>query len=124
MDKQVYTVGDRVEKSCLVCGESRGHIVALVNKNGRISRVDCPQCGTRSTFKKGSKTDSAKRSSDNLAPYDWSRTYRKGQSMLHPSFGHGEVVAVIEPGKIDVLFADKVRRLVHSNSVLASSPRL
>ncbi len=123
MDKQIYTIGDRVEKICLTCGESRGHIVALINKNGRISRVNCPQCGTRSTFKKGSKTESKLSSGDNLAPYDWTRTYRKGQGMLHHSFGRGEVVAVIEPCKIDVLFSDKVRRLVHSQAQAALTTR-
>ncbi len=34
--------------------------------------------------------------------------------MLHPKFGEGEVTAVIEPKKIDVLFSDRIRRLIHS----------
>jgi hypothetical protein len=34
--------------------------------------------------------------------------------MLHPSFGMGEVTALIEPRKIDVLFADRLRRLIHA----------
>jgi hypothetical protein len=29
-------------------------------------------------------------------------------------WGQGEVTAVIEPRKIDVLFTDKIRRLIHS----------
>jgi hypothetical protein len=36
--------------------------------------------------------------------------------MMHPTFGEGEVTAIIEPGKIDVLFADHMRRLIHSLS--------
>jgi hypothetical protein len=36
--------------------------------------------------------------------------------MAHPIFGFGEVMAVIEPQKIDVLFSDKVRRLIHSRA--------
>jgi hypothetical protein len=35
--------------------------------------------------------------------------------MMHPTFGEGEVTAIIEPCKIDVLFADRMRRLIHSN---------
>jgi hypothetical protein len=42
------------------------------------------------------------------------RTYRTGQVMIHPMWGPGEVTAVIEPRKIDVLFADRIRRLIHS----------
>ena len=34
--------------------------------------------------------------------------------MTHDVFGRGEVTAVIEPQKIDVLFADKTRRLIHA----------
>jgi hypothetical protein len=36
--------------------------------------------------------------------------------MMHPSFGEGEVTAVIESGKIDVLFADRMRRLIHADA--------
>ena len=34
--------------------------------------------------------------------------------MTHPTFGEGEVTAILEPGKMDVLFADRVRRLIHA----------
>jgi hypothetical protein len=36
--------------------------------------------------------------------------------MAHPTFGFGEVTAVIEPQKIDVLFSDKARQLIHARS--------
>jgi hypothetical protein len=36
--------------------------------------------------------------------------------MQHPTFGIGEVTAVIEPHKIDVLFPDRLRRLVHQRA--------
>jgi hypothetical protein len=48
------------------------------------------------------------------APYDRARTYRRGQTLMHPTFGEGEVTAIIE-GKMDVLFADRMRRLIHSH---------
>jgi len=49
-------------------------------------------------------------------PYDWTRTYRAGQTMLHPTYGLGEVMALVEPKKIDVLFSDRMRRLVHGRA--------
>jgi hypothetical protein len=112
-EKQQYAIGDRVEKLCTVCGEERGHIVALVNKRGQVSRVSCPQCGTRSPFKRTASVKGGRAAVKESAPYDWTRTYRKGQTMMHPTFGLGEVTALIEPQKIDVLFADRVRRLIH-----------
>src|SRR5918912_2661637 len=110
MEKQTFRVGDRVEKLCVVCDEERGHVVASVTKKGQISRVECPKCGTRSSFKSGTKLMNSRSSANVGAPYDRTRTYRAGQTMTHPVFGIGEVTAVIEPQKIDVLFADRMRR--------------
>ena len=114
MEQQTHTVGERAEKFCTVCEEERGHVVASVTKQGRISRVTCPKCGTRGTFKTD-KTGTGRRSSVQAgAPYDRTNTYRTGQTMLHTTYGLGEVTAVIEPQKIDVLFPDRIRRLIHA----------
>ena len=115
MEQQAHKIGERVEKFCATCGEERGHVVASVTKRGQISRVSCPVCGTRGTFKAGAGT-AARGAASPGAPYDRTRTYRAGQSMTHPVFGHGEVTAVIESQKIDVLFADRMRRLVHARA--------
>ena len=114
MEKEIHNIGERVEKMCLVCEEERGHVVASVTKRGQISRVSCPKCGTRSSFKPSAGTTSGRDSTKAGTPYDRTRTYRIGQTMLHPSYGLGEVTALIEPQKIDVLFPDRMRRLIHS----------
>ena len=113
--QQTHKVGERVEKFCAACGEERGHVVASVSKRGLVSRVSCPQCGTRSAFKRGDG-GSGKLPATAGAPYDRTRTYRTGQSLTHPVFGHGEVTAVIETQKIDVLFPDRLRRLIHARA--------
>ena len=115
MEKQTYAVGDCVEKLCATCGEERGHVVASITKKGAISRVECPKCGTRSSFKSSVTATTRRSSAQASAPYDRTRTYRTGQIMMHQTFGLGEVTAVIEPKKIDVLFADRLRRLIHAN---------
>jgi len=114
MDTQIHSVGERVDKLCKVCNEKQGHVVASVTKRGQISRVTCCKCGTRSTFKRGADVAGERVKVTAGAPYNWSHTYRRGQTMLHPVYGFGEVTAVIEPQKIDVLFADRIRRLIHS----------
>jgi len=116
MEEHQYAVGDRVEKLCVPCGEERGHVVVSLTKRGQISRVNCPQCGINTAFKRGKNATGERAPAKNSAPYDWTRTYRKGQMMTHPTFGSGEVTAVIEPQKIDVLFSDKIRRLIHARS--------
>ncbi|HWS86507.1 MAG TPA: hypothetical protein VN282_06070 [Pyrinomonadaceae bacterium] len=113
MSEQIHRSGERVEKFCAMCGEERGHVVASVTKAGRIASVSCPKCGTRSRFKAeaGAGPRAAAKPG---APYDSTHTYRAGQSMTHPVFGVGEVTALVEPQKIDVLFPDRMRRLIHS----------
>ena len=120
MDKVTYEIGARVDKFCEVCQEERGHIVASVRKSGHISRVSCSKCGHRSSVKAGAGTIPAQTSGKGAAPYDRTRTYRTGQHMMHPMYGQGEVTAVIEPQKIDVLFADRIRRLIHSQQAASA----
>jgi len=114
MEKKIFTVGERVVKSCAVCKEERGHVVASVTKRDRISRVECPKCGTRSTFKSGAGLAANPTAAKAGAPYDRTYTYHKGQTLTHPTYGAGEVTALVEPQKIDVLFNDRVRRLIHA----------
>lgn len=113
MEKQLYTVGERVDKMCAVCAEERGHVVVSVTKAGNISRVTCPKCETKSTFKSSGRTERRTPAQSSL-PYDRTRTYRAGQTMMHSTYGQGEVTSVIEPQKIDVLFSDRMRRLIHA----------
>jgi len=113
MKKQTYTVGERIDKLCGVCHEERGHVVTSVTIRGQISRVSCPKCSTISTFKASART-SPHPSSQTLSLYNQTRTYRTGQTMMHATYGEGEVTALIEPHKIDVLFSDRVRRLIHA----------
>src|SRR5690348_3590771 len=102
--EETIMVGDRVEHMCVTCKEERGHIVASVSARGKITRVSCPICGARVPYKAGSIRKSSSTAS---APYDRKRMYRKGQTLMHAMFGEGEVTAIIEPHKIDVLFADR-----------------
>ena len=111
--KQIFTIGDRVEQMCVKCGEVRGHTVASVTKKGKISRVSCPICNSRVPHQSGT----VRRASTKVGtPYDQNRTYRRGQTLSHPLFGDGEVTAIIEPRKMDVLFADRMRRLIHAGA--------
>src|SRR5215213_8952003 len=109
MEKKKYAVDELVERFCSSCDADQNHLVATVTKLGQITKLACQICGSISTYKSGVKTSvgmTAKAGSE----YDRTRKYRKGQALLHSTFGQGEVMAVIEPQKIDVLFGDRVRR--------------
>ena len=113
MEKPIFMVGDRIDKLCAVCHEERGHIVTSVTKRGQISRVSCSKCETVSTFQIASRT-LPRPSTKTPSPYDRTLTYRAGQSLTHTMFGVGEVTRLIEPRKMEVLFQDRLRRLIHS----------
>ena len=111
--KTVFKVGDRVDQMCVNCKEERGHIVTSLSKLGRITRVGCPMCKSSVPYRAGT---TLRASSKPGGLYDQGRTYRKGQILMHPTFGEGEVTEIIEPQKMDVLFADRIRRMVHAHS--------
>src|ERR1043165_2785750 len=112
-EKPLFKIGDRIDQMCITCNEERGHIVVSIGKTGRITRVSCPMCASRVMYRAGTTRSTSNRVG---APYDRERTYRKGQTLLHATFGEGEVTAIVEPQKMDVLFADRVRRMIHAQS--------
>ena len=117
MEKSINSIGDRVEKFCNVCNEQLGHLIKTITKQGKISRVSCSRCGLSGTFRSSALLAKIENlSSKSGDPYEQSRTYRSGQFLTHPTFGQGEVISVFDAKKIDVLFMDRVRRLVHSRN--------
>jgi hypothetical protein len=114
MNQQKYQVGDTLEMSCSACDADTVHSVEAATKLGKISKASCTKCQTTSTFTRGVKTGVSMSGGSTASPYDRTRKYRKGQSMLHATFGQGEVTAVVDPQKIDVLFGDRTRRLIHA----------
>ena len=100
----------------MVCGVQRGTRSRRCLGKRQRSRDEShlPICGTRGTFRNGNISPAKSASTKEAQPYDWTHTYRVKQLINHPTYGLGEVVALIEPKKMDVLFADRIRRLIHS----------
>jgi hypothetical protein len=114
MEKKKFAVDEVVERFCSACDADQNHTVTTVTKLGQITKLTCDVCATVSTYKSGVKTSNVGMTAKAGSEYDRTRKYRKGQAILHSTFGQGEVMAVIEPQKIDVLFGDTVRRLIHA----------
>lgn len=109
-----YAIGDSITMMCSACDVEQNHLIQTATKQGKITCAVCEVCSTSSTFNRGVKTSVAMGKSKTASPYDRTRKYRKGQAMMHTHFGQGEVTAVIELQKIDVLFGDRTRRLIHA----------
>lgn len=114
--KPEFAAGDTTEMMCSACDVEQMHRIGSVTKQGVITSAVCEVCETSSTFTRGVKTAVSMGKAKNASPYDRSRKYKKGQAMMHEKFGRGEVTAVIEPHKIEVLFADRSRRLIHEQT--------
>jgi hypothetical protein len=114
MKAEKYAVGDSVSMMCSGCDTEQPHTIDTVTKLGKISKATCEVCETKSTFNRGVKTSVAEGRTKTAQPYDRTKKYRKGQAMNHFKFGHGEVTAVVDVQKIDVLFGDTTRRLIHA----------
>jgi hypothetical protein len=111
-----YALGDTLTMMCSGCDSEQAHTIEAVTKQGKLAKAKCDACETASTFNRGVKTSVDRGKNKAASPYDRTHRYRKGQAMNHEKFGHGEVTAVLEPQKIDVLFGDQTRRLIHAQS--------
>lgn len=126
---------------CKKCESNRYHTV-LAHKTATSAKVKCEVCGSQSTFslpkvggakattsKSGAtKTPRAPRANNHQAEYEMllasvenndTQSYSiKGKfsanaRLQHPKFGIGVVKAVFQD-KIDVVFQDEVRTLMHN----------
>lgn len=114
MKAEKFAVGDSIKMMCSACDVEQSHLVQAATKLGKITSAMCEVCSTSSTFSRGVKTSVAMGKTKTASPYDRTRKYKKGQAMMHTHFGQGEVTAVLDLQKIDVLFGDRTRRLIHA----------
>ncbi len=115
--KEAFTVDQEIDSMCSACDTVTKHIVRSVTKLGSITQAACLTCETASTFSRGVKTSVNMGKGKVAAPYDRNRAYKKGQAMMHDKFGHGEVTAVLDAHKIEVLFGDSTRKMLHAQEV-------
>ena len=109
-----FELGQTVEMPCSACDAEQNHTAQSVTKLGKMTKAVCDVCGMVSAFRRGKKVSIDISKSKAGTPYDQTHKYKKGQAMLHSTFGQGEVTAVVDAQKIDVLFGDQMRRLVHA----------
>ena len=131
------TAGGHTVCYCTKCKLDFSHtIVAMIGD--KIVRVKCRTCGSEHNYRdRSKKRATAKRSSSTVKratpvksverrwdeamskakgpdiPYDMSGSYKKGDIVLHTTFGRGVVLEVVEK-KMTLIFKDKERVLAAS----------
>ena len=134
-------VGKTMYVECKKCGTERYHLV-LTHKTATTAKVKCEVCSAQKTYslpKKagtvrkntGAATRAAKSASNareahnkeyeklidgagaEAPAYNMKNKFEGGSKLKHPKFGVG-VVRLAQPEKIEVVFEDEVRSLVHN----------
>lgn len=139
---EVLTALPAVAKSvfteCKKCGAERYHTV-LAHKSETSAKVKCEICGAQKTFtlpkpgkakKVGARTraTTAKKNSHNdeyqsllsgsatdAVAYTMKGKFEVNQKLQHPKFGVGFIRTVFTD-KIEVVFADEVKSLIHNRT--------
>jgi len=128
-------VGDDIDCTCPRCKVILSHTVLFFGEDGRIGAVQCRTCGLQHPYRShgragvrrahrspktlkelvegGSFEERMSRLDQGLVrPYDMGESFRARDAIEHRRFGIGFVLRVVE-GRMEVLFKDGVRTLVH-----------
>jgi hypothetical protein len=127
---------------CKKCDAERYHVV-IAHTTSRSAKIKCEVCGSTKSYslpkapgaaKPGAKvtrpragTETARRSSHNAeyahllsaheaakeTTYSIKGKFKVNEKISHPKFGLG-LVRGVQPEKVEVIFADEVRNLVHN----------
>lgn len=139
-ENQLPPVAKSFHTFCKKCDADRYHTV-IAHTSAKSAKLKCEVCGASSTYtlkaakstgaKKATGTrraasESARRSSHNAeyesliagsnaseVPYSMKSKFEKNQKISHPKFGLG-IVKESHIDKIEIVFADEVRALVHN----------
>lgn len=131
MATKAISAGDIIESHCTKCRTLTNHtIVAMVDD--LPVKVQCNTCGGEHRYRPQSKpkTPATKRvprassvkqsewqalkektSGQAAITYSMTSSFKAGDIMEHSMFGTGFVLTYCNPGKVEVLFADGVKKL-------------
>lgn len=121
-------IGDRVDSYCGRCKMMLAHTVEAV-ENGKIKKCHCNTCGAQHAYrakapKRGAGVPATLDTSDyekliksqdpgKAKKYAISERFQPTELIKHASFGVGIVLTCKESNKIEVLFQDGAKTLVH-----------
>lgn len=121
-------IGDRIDSYCGRCKMMLAHTVESI-ENGKIKKCHCNTCGAQHAYRpkapkkagggpsgiEPSDYDKLMKSQDpnKARKYALSDKFQPMELIKHSSFGLGIVLTCKESNKIDVLFQDGTKTLVH-----------
>ncbi len=131
------SAGKEVVSNCNKCGHATPSIIVVMRDVDKIGKVECKSCKTVQTFKDPSaKKKTRKKSTRTRKPsvsieeqwneaisnasgqenqtYSPKSKFNTGDVIDHATFGTGVVEKFIDSNKIEVIFKDSYKTLVHN----------
>lgn len=121
-------LGGDIEAYCGKCKDMREHVIAALNSEGSVERVQCRTCQSNHLFRQKAAKSTTTRATTSrsvkkdaspdvegggpLRTYSMQEKFAVGDRVEHPKFGIGVVVEV-RFGKIDVKFGREQKTLIH-----------
>jgi len=136
-------VGKEILSNCSKCKLILAHIIVTMKSVTEADKVQCKTCKSTQSFKdpsgkkkktsiakviKTAKAGSGKKSTESVSElwtkalnkttasskdYTIKGTFQTGDIINHPTFGQGVVEKLIDNNKIEVIFQDDYRTLMH-----------
>ena len=125
-------VGDEIDAWCPKCTDVGPHVVVAL-KGTRAGRTECGTCSSTHAYRKnppgakrssaGAAKSAAIREYDNLTDgrdlsktvnYSFTHKFKDDDVVKHKTFGVGVVARTLSGGKMEVVFPESTRLLVHS----------
>lgn len=141
-EQTLPAVASRFYTDCKKCGAERYHIV-LAHTTSASAKVECEICHSKKTYKLSSGkprkvsgaaaakkaqaveakknahgkeyTELMEASKSDTQKYNMKMKFTLNQKIEHPKFGLG-IVKSAQPEKIEVVFPDEIRMLVHNRA--------
>ncbi len=125
--KAVPNIGDRIDSFCGRCKMMLAHTVESIEA-GKIKKCHCNTCGAQHAYRpkapkragmpaalEPSDYDKLMKSqdADKARKYATSDRFQPSELIKHGTFGLGIVLTCKESNKIEVLFSDGTKTLVH-----------
>jgi hypothetical protein len=115
--------GSEIDAYCPACTSVKRHIVVAM-KGTRAAKTECRSCGSVHAYRKNPPDTKAKkrsqyedamegRDASKPIPYRFTRKLNQDDVIQHKSFGIGLVTRVVSDKKVEVLFEDSTKLLVH-----------
>ena len=115
--------GSQIDAYCPACKAVKPHVVVAM-KGTRASKTECKVCGSVHPYRKNPPDTRAKKRSQfeeamegrdvsKPIPYKLTRKFNLDDVIQHKSFGLGLVTRVVSDKKMEVLFQESTKLLVH-----------